>query len=97
MHGSELEVRGGDIPIDYNEAVGETAIPEGLVQLRDKLVAEAEGFNVPKGNTRRPIRRGCGGPPESSGRGMQEEIRGRTWEAPSAPGGGKVERRVYRY
>ena len=71
MHGSELEVRGGDIPIDYNEAVGETAIPEELVQLRDKLVAEAEGFNVPKGNTRRPIRRGCGGPPESEGLRMR--------------------------
>ncbi len=29
-----------------------------LVQLRDELVAEAEGFNVPEGNTRRPIGEG---------------------------------------
>jgi hypothetical protein len=42
-----------------------------LVQLRDKLVADGEGFNVPEANTRRPIRRGRGGPPESSGRGMR--------------------------
>ena len=48
-----------------------TAHPEVLVQLRDELVAEAEGFNVPEGNTRRSIRRGCGGPAESSGRGMR--------------------------
>src|SRR6266511_2592920 len=30
--------------------------------------------------------RGCEGPPESTGRGMQEERRQRTWEAPKAPG-----------
>ena len=57
-----------------------------LVQLRDKLVADAEGFNVPEGYTKRPIWRGRGGPPESSGRGMQEERRERTQEALAAPG-----------
>jgi len=66
-----------------------------LVQLRDKLVAAAEGFNVPEGNTKPPIRRGGGGPPESSGRGMQEEKRQRTREAPGVPGGRKGERRTY--
>ena len=62
------------------------AHPEVLEQLRNKLVADAEGFNVPEGNTKRPIWRGRGGPPESSGRGMQEEIRQRTREAPGVPG-----------
>jgi hypothetical protein len=42
-----------------------------LVQLRDKLVADGEGFNVPEANTRRPEWLGRGGPPESSGRGMR--------------------------
>ena len=54
-----------------------------LVQLRDKLVADGEGLNEPEANTKHPIGRGCGGPPESSSRGMQEEIRRRTWEAPA--------------
>jgi hypothetical protein len=57
-----------------------------LVQLRDELVAEAEGFNVPEGNTKHPIGRGCGGPPESSGRGMREEMCQRTQEVPLTPG-----------
>jgi hypothetical protein len=48
-----------------------TRTPFGLVQLRDEFVADAEGFNVPEGNTRRPIRRGCEGPPESTGRGIR--------------------------
>jgi len=56
------------------------------VPLRDKLVADGEGFNVPEACTKHPIRRGCGGPPESTGRGMQEERRQRTQEAPLAPG-----------
>jgi hypothetical protein len=60
-----------------------TRTPFVLVQLRDEFVADAEGFNVPEGNTRRPIRRGCEGPPESTGRGIQEEKRGRTREAPT--------------
>ena len=51
------------------------AHPEVLVQLRNKLVADAEGFNLPEGHTKHPIGRGCGGPPESTGRGMQEEMR----------------------
>jgi hypothetical protein len=58
------------------------AHPEVLEQLRNKLVADAEGFNVPEGYTKRPIWRGRGGPPESSGRGMQEQIRQRTRETP---------------
>lgn len=52
-----------------------TARPEELVQLRDKLVADGECFNVHEANTKHPIGRGCGGPPESTGHGMQEEIR----------------------
>ena len=72
-------------------------LPEVLEQLRDKLVADGEGFNVPEANTRRSVWQGRGGPPESSGRGMQEEICRRTWEAPWAPGGGKVQRKVYCY
>jgi hypothetical protein len=59
------------------------AHPEALVQLRDKLVADAEGFNDPEGKTKRSRWRGRGGPPESSDRGMQEESRERTPEAPS--------------
>ena len=80
------------------QAVGEVALPEVLVQLRNKLVADAEGFNVHRrqhGNTR--SWRGCGGPPESTGRGMQEEIRRRTREAPAAPVGRESERTASRY
>jgi len=51
------------------------------------LVADAEGFNVHRRQHRSiRYRRECGDPPESSGRGMQEEIRCRTREAPKAPG-----------
>jgi hypothetical protein len=59
-----------------------------LVQLRDELVADAdaEGFNVPEGHTKHPFWRGCGGPPESKGPGMQEEMGQRTQEVPSTPG-----------
>jgi len=32
-----------------------TAHPEVLVQLRDAVVADAEGFNVPEGNTRASV------------------------------------------
>ena len=60
-----------------------TRTPFVLVQLRDEFVADAEDFNVPEGNTRRPIRRGCEGPPESEGLRIQEEKRGRTREAPT--------------
>ena len=75
------------------EAVGVTAPPEVLVQLREAEVADAEGFNAPEGNTSPAHWQAGGGPPESTGRGMQEERRQRTWEAPSAPvqqGGGGV-------
>jgi hypothetical protein len=74
------------------QAVGESALPEVLVQLRNKFVAGAEGFNASEGNTKHPLWRGCGGLSESTGRGMQEEIRRRTREAPAAPGGGSNER-----
>jgi hypothetical protein len=57
-----------------------------LVQLRDEIVADAEGFNGPEGNTAASgMGKGADGPPESSGHGMQEERRRRTWEAPEAP------------
>ena len=68
-----------------------TAHPEVLVQLRNKLVADAEGFNVPEGNT------------EASDLGEEVKVRrspqavaceardtSRTWEAPWAPDCGKV-------
>jgi hypothetical protein len=74
-----------------------TRTPFVRVQLRDKLVADGEGFNVPEANTKHPNGQGCGGPPESSGRGMQEEIRRRTWEAPSTPARGTHERKVNSY
>ena len=48
-------------------------------------IADAEGFNAPEGHTHPPLWQGGAGPPESSGRGMQEERRRRTWEAPDAP------------
>ena len=62
------------------------AHPEVLVQLRDKLVADAEGFNDRR-RQHKSIRNrlGCEGPPESTGHGMQEEICLRTREAPKAP------------
>jgi hypothetical protein len=63
-----------------------TAYPEGLVQLREAEVADAEGVNAPEGNTSPALRRAGGGPPESTGHGMQEERRRRTGEAPAAPG-----------
>ena len=47
------------------------AHPEVLEQLRDKLVADADSFNVLEGNTKRPEWLGRGGPPESSGRGSE--------------------------
>jgi len=49
-------------------------------------IADAESFNVRR-RQYRSIRYGreCGGPPESTGRGMQEEIRRRTREAPKVP------------
>jgi hypothetical protein len=63
-------------------AVGEVALPEVLVQLRNRIVADAECLNKHEGNTKPPIWKGGGGPSESTGRGMQEEIHRRTREAP---------------
>ncbi len=67
------------------------AHPEVLVQLRDELVADVEGFNDRR-RQHKSIRKwlGCEGPPESTGRGMQEEICRRTREAPKAPIVGEV-------
>jgi hypothetical protein len=53
-------------------------------------MADADRFNVLEGNTKHPSWLGCGGPPETSGRGMQEERRGRTREASKAPGRGET-------
>ena len=64
--------------------------PEVLVQLRNELVADVDSFNVLEDNTKHPEWLGCGGPSESTGRGMQEEIRQRTREAPEVPGRGWV-------
>ena len=50
-------------------------LPEVLVQLRNQLVPDAECVNELEGNMKPPTWRGGGGPAESSGHGMQEEIR----------------------
>ncbi len=71
-------------------AVGEIAFPEVRVQLRNKLMADADRFNVLAGNTKHPLWHGCGGPPESLSPGRQEERRGRTRQAPKAPGRGET-------
>lgn len=74
------------------------ARPEVLVQLRDEFVADAEGFNVNRRQHKSiRFRRGCKGPPESSGRGMQEQMRTRTWEVPCAPVAKEVRERSCRY
>jgi hypothetical protein len=44
-----------------------------LVQLRNRLVADVDRVNVREDNTKHPQWLGCGGPPESSGHGMQKE------------------------
>ncbi len=50
-------------------------------------IADVEGFNVHRRQYRSiQYWRECGDPPESSGRGMHEEIRRRTREAPKVPG-----------
>ncbi len=48
-------------------AVGEVALLEVLVQLRNRLIAGADSLNVLEGNTKHPLWLGCGGLPESSG------------------------------
>jgi hypothetical protein len=65
-----------------------TAHPEGLVQLRKGACCGRRGCErTPKATPEHPCWQGCEGPPESSGRGMQEERRTRTGDAPAAPGG----------
>jgi hypothetical protein len=71
-----------------------TAHPEGWPSFA-MAMADAEGFHAPEGNTIPPTWRGGGGPPASSGRGMQAERRRSTWEAPDTPGRGKSAQRVY--
>ncbi len=76
-------------------AVGEIALPEVLVQLRESKPADGDGVNVLEANiyadTWGGRARGC--PPESSGRGMQEERRQRARDAPKAPPRGEIRRR----
>jgi hypothetical protein len=67
------------------EAAGGAASPEVLVQLRKGLVRTPRVCTLPKATRAHPDWRGGAGPPESSGRGMQEERRRRTWEAPDVP------------
>ena len=47
------------------QAVGEVARPEVPVQLRKKLVADADSLYLLEGDTKRPWRVGRGGLPES--------------------------------
>jgi len=58
------------------------AHPEVLVQLRQSKFRTPRVLTCPKATRRHPSWRGCGGPAESTGRGMQEEMRRRTREAP---------------
>jgi hypothetical protein len=68
------------------EAAGVTAHPAVLVQLRKGACCGRRGFSrTPKATRDHPSWLGCEGPPASTGRGMQEERRRSTWEAPSAP------------
>jgi hypothetical protein len=68
------------------QAVGESALPEVLVSLRNELVPVAEGCNVRRRQNKIiRKRRGCEGPAEFSSRGMYEEMHTRTWEAHSTP------------
>jgi hypothetical protein len=50
----------------------------------------ARALTYPEANRKHASRRACGNLPESSGCGMQEETRWRTWEARLAPGCGKA-------
>jgi hypothetical protein len=67
------------------EAVGVTAHSEVLGQLRKGEERTPRVFTLPKATRAPPEWPGGAGPPESSGRGMQEERCRRTWEAPQAP------------
>jgi len=78
------------------EAAGVTAHPEVLVQLRKGACCGRRGFSrTPKATHDHPYWPGWKGPPESSGRGMQEERRRSTWETPAAPARGKRRCMVY--
>jgi len=68
------------------QAVGETALPEVLVSLRNELVPVAEGCNVHR-RQYKIIRywRECEGSAELLSRGMYEEMYTRTWDAHSTP------------
>jgi len=58
------------------QAVGENALPEVQILLRNELVPVAEGCNVrQRQNKIIRSRRGCEGPAKFSSRGMYEEIR----------------------
>jgi hypothetical protein len=76
------------------QAVGATACPESWYSFEISLLRTARVLTYPEAHRKHPTRRGCGSPPESSGCGMQEQMRRRTWEAPLAPGCGKA---VVRY
>ncbi len=68
------------------QAVGESALPEVLVSLRNELVPVAEGCNVRRRRYKIiRYRQGCEGPAELLSRGMYEEMHTRTWEAHSTP------------
>src|SRR5262249_49478965 len=68
------------------EAAGVTAHPAVLGQLRKGAWCGRRGFSrTPQATQDHPYWQGWEGPPESSGRGMQEEGRRRTWEAPAVP------------
>ena len=60
-------------------------------------MADADVFNDAEGNTIRPFRQGRRGPSESSGRGMQDEMRWRTQEAPMGSCCGEDMGKVYSY
>ena len=69
------------------QAVGETALPEVLVSLRNELVPVAEGCNVRRRQHKIiRYRQGWEGPAELTSRGMYEEMHLRTWEAHLTPG-----------
>jgi len=73
------------------QAVGEIALPEVLVSLRNELVSVAEGCNAHRRQYKN-IRywQECEGPAELSSRGMYEEMHTRTWEAHLTPGQHRV-------
>ena len=69
------------------EAAGGAAAPAVRGQLRQGLGRTPRVCTLPQATRAQPLGRGRAGPPESSGRGRQEERRRRPWEAPAAPAG----------